>query len=302
MDRLDTMRAFVAVAGQGGFAAAARRLRMSPSAVTRGVAQLEEDLGLILFHRTTRSVKLTERGAIHLESCRQILEDLDQAERRVRGEDARPRGLLTIAAPILFGRLHILPIVNQLLADHPELNVRLSLSDRNVQLAEDGIDVAIRIGDLADSSLIAVRLGEVTRVLVASPAYLRARGVPQTLADLEGHDLITFEGIGQASDWRPGDRAPRLEPRLSVNSADAALAAAEAGLGITRTLSYQVKAGVEAGRLVPILQAFAPPALPVSALHPARRIASANVTAFLQAARAGFRANPLTPVEAWSRA
>jgi len=296
MDRLDAMRAFIAVAGQGSFAEAARRLRLSPSAVTRGVAQLEDELGVLLFHRTTRSVTLTERGTIHLESCRRILDDLDQAERRVRGEDARPRGLLTVAAPILFGRLHILPIVNRLLAEHPELNIRLSLSDRNVQLAEEGVDIAVRIGELADSSLIAVKLGEVTRVLVASPAYLRARGEPRTLADLEGHDLITFEGIGSASDWRPGDRGARLEPRLSVNSADAALAAAEAGLGITRALSYQVKAGVEAGRLISLLPDLPPPALPVSALHPAHRVASANVAAFTKAARAAFRAAPLTPI------
>lgn len=298
MDRLDTMRAFVAVAGQGSFAEAARRLRLSPSAVTRAVAQLEAQLGVTLFHRTTRSVKLTERGTIHLESCRAILDDLDQAERRVRGEDARPRGLLTIAAPILFGRLHILPIVNRLLRDQPDLNVRLNLSDRNVQLAEEGVDVAVRIGELIDSSLIAVRLGEVTRTLVASPAYLAARGVPQTPGDLQHHDLITFEGIGAASDWRPGDHAARLEPRLSVNSGDAALAAAEAGLGVTRALSYQVRQGIEAGRLVPVLEAFTPPAIPVSALYPARRVGSANVAAFMKAARAAFRARPLPPVGA----
>ncbi|WP_304168380.1 LysR substrate-binding domain-containing protein [Phenylobacterium aquaticum] len=299
MDRLDALRAFVAVATQQSFVEAARRLRLSPSAVTRGVAQLEDSLGLMLFHRTTRSVTLTERGRIYLEDCRQILDELDQADRRVRGEDAQPRGELAVAAPILFGRLHILPIVNGLLAEHRDLSVRLSLSDRNVQLAEEGIDVAIRIGELADSSLIALRLGEVTRVLVASPAYLAARGRPAAPAELADHDLITFEGIGPASDWRPG--AGRQEPRLSVNSADAALAAAEAGLGITRALSYQVKAGVEAGRLVPVLQAFAPPPIPVSALHPARRVASANVAAFMSAARARFRAHPLTPVEAWMK-
>lgn len=298
MDRLDAIRVFVAVATSGSFAAAARQLRLSPSVATRAIAQLEDRLGLTLLTRTTRSLRLTERGAIYLESCRRLLEDDEDAERRARGEDAAPRGALTIAAPIVFGRLHVLPIVEQLLARHAGLAIRLSLSDRTVALVEEGIDVAVRIGALADSSAIALRLGAVDRVVVASPEYVRARGAPATPAALATHDLIAFESIDATDEWRFGaDASPvRIAPRLIVNSADVAIAAAEAGVGVARALSYQVAASLAAGRLEPLLRAFAPPPQPVSALYPARRIASANVAAFVDAARAHFGANPVAPL------
>jgi len=301
MDRFDAMRVFVAVATRGSFAEAARSLRLSPSAVTRAVAGLEDELGLSLLTRTTRSLRLTERGAIFLESCRRILDDLDDAERRVRGEDAEPRGEMTIAAPVVFGRLHVTPIVDGLLRAYPALKVRLLLSDRNVHLVEEGVDVAVRIGALADSSLVTTTLGAVSRVLVASPAYLERRGVPASPADLLAHDLIAFEGLSATDEWSFAtlDRPLRIEPRLSINSVDAALAAAEAGLGITRALSYQAEAPVRDGRLALVLQAFAPAPLPVSAVHPARRIGSANVAAFTKASREHFRRSPLAPVEAW---
>jgi DNA-binding transcriptional LysR family regulator len=265
------------------------------------VAWLEDELGLSLLTRTTRSLRLTERGATFLESCRQILDDLDDAERRVRGEDAEPRGEMTVAAPVVFGRLHVMPIVDGLLRAHPALKVRLLLSDRNVHLVEEGADVAIRIGALADSSLVATTLGAVSRVLVASPAYLTRRGVPASPADLAGHDLIAFDGLGSVDEWSFAtlDRPLRIEPRLSINSLDAALAGAEAGLGITRALSYQVEAAVREGRLALVLQAFATTPLPVSAVYPARRIGSANVAAFNKAVREHFRGNPLAPVETW---
>jgi DNA-binding transcriptional LysR family regulator len=296
MDHLDAMKAFVAVATLGSFAEAARRLRISPSAVTRSVAQLEDRLGLTLFNRTTRSVRLTERGQIYLESSRRILEDLDAAERQARGEDAEPRGVLHVAAPIVFGRLHVLPMVRALLTDHPALTVRLTLSDRNVHLVDEGVHVALRIGDLADSSLTAVKLGAVSRVLVASPAYLATQGSPSRPADLEDHALIAFEGLEATDEWRFSATGVRVAPRLAVNSADTAIAAAEAGLGITRALSYQVSAAVQAGRLVPLLQAFAPPAMPVSVVFPARRVSSANVAAFVTAARDHLRTHPLAPI------
>jgi DNA-binding transcriptional LysR family regulator len=159
MDRLDAMRIYVAVARLGSFAKAARQLRLSPSVVTRSIAQLEDQLGVTLLTRTTRAVRLTERGEIYLESCQQIMEDIDGAERRVRGENAEPRGDLKVAAPIAFGRLHVLPVVTRMLTDHRALSVRLTLSDRNALLVDEGVDVAVRIGDLADSSLIAIRLG-----------------------------------------------------------------------------------------------------------------------------------------------
>src|SRR5271170_2061886 len=301
MDRLETMRAFVTVAKLGSFAEAARKLRLSPSVVTRAIAQLEDQLDLSLLTRTTRSVRLTERGQTYLESCEQILADVDGADRRVRGENAEPRGSLTVAAPILFGRLHVLPVVNIVLREYRALAIRLNLSDRNIQLVEEGIDVAIRIGELADSSLIAVKLGEVSRVLVASPDYLKHRGIPASPGELARHDIIAFEGIGVTNEWRfiSGGGAIRVEPRLAVNSADAAIAAAEAGVGITRTLSYQARAAVLTGRLVPILQKYAPPASPVSAVYPARRIESGNVAVFVKTARDYFKSHPLAPVAEW---
>lgn len=301
MDRLETMRAFVAVATRGSFAEAARQLRLSPSVITRAVADLEDRLGIVLLNRTTRSVRLTERGQIFLESCREVLDGVEEAERRVRGEDAEPRGTLKVAAPILFGRLHVLPIITRVLMKHPALSLHLSLSDRNVHLTEEAVDVAVRVGDLADSSMMAVRLGSVSRVLVASPGYLKRRGVPQTPNDLPVHDIIAFESLDATNEWRfePAGRLVRVEPRLTVNSADAAIAAAEAGLGISRTLSYQVMDSVVAGRLVPILVSFTAETLPVSAIYPARRIASTNLAVFIKNAREYFADKPLVPVVEW---
>ena len=301
MDRLETMRAFVAVASLGSFAEAARQLRLSPSVVTRSVADLEDRLGLVLLNRTTRSVRLTERGETFLDSCRQVLEDIEGAERRVRGEDAEPRGSLKVAAPVLFGRLHVLPIVTRILTKHPGLAVHLTLSDRNVHLAEETVDVAVRVGDLADSSLMAIRLGSVSRVLVASPEYLERCGTPKAPCDLSAHDIIAFESLDVINEWRFGSagKLVRVEPRLTVNSADAAIAAAEAGLGISRTLSYQVMDSVLAGRLVPLLVSFTAEKLPVSAIYPARRIASTNLGAFIKNARDYFKENPLVPIEEW---
>lgn len=293
------MRVFTAVATLGSFAEAARRLRLSPSVVTRAIAQLEDRLQQTVLRRTTRSVKLTERGAAYLASCRQILDEVEVAERAVRGEDATPRGELTVAAPLVFGRLHALPVVHAVLAAHPGLSIRLLLSDRYAHLVDEGIDVAIRIGALADSSLRAVRVGAVSRTVVASPAYLRRRGTPDTPAALTAHDLIAFETTDSTHEWRFASSLVRIEPRLTVNSADAALAAAAAGLGITRALSYQIEAAARAGQLVPLLERHAPPALPVSVVHSPRRIPSRNVTIFVDAARAHFQAHPLVPVADW---
>ena len=299
MDRLDAMRTFVEVATLGSFAEAARRLRLSPSVVTRTVAVLEDRLGLSLITRTTRSMRLTEHGEVYLESCRRILEDVAAAEQRARGEGAEPRGEMSIAAPLVFGRLHVLPIACALLSRHRDLSVRLTLSDRLIHLVDEGVDVAVRIGDLADSSLIAVKLGQISRVLVASPAYLARRGAPGAPAGLAAHDIVAFEGVDATNEWRfgRGETAVRVAPRLCVNSADAVIAAAEAGVGITRALSYQVEASVGAGRLTPILQSFGPPPSPVSAVYPARRIASANVAAFVRAARAYFKTDALLPTD-----
>ncbi len=292
MDYLDSIRTFAAVAKAGSFAEAARKLRLSPSVVTRSIAQLEDHLGIAVLSRTTRSVRVTERGRIYLERCEQILEDVHRAERLARGEDAELRGELTIAAPVMFGRLHVLPIVTALLAAHRALAIRLVLSDRNAHLVDEGVDVAVRIGELADSAAIAVKLAAVTRVVVASSSYLAARGTPKTPADLATHDIIAFESIELTNEWRfRNDRAARVTPRLTVNSADAAIAAAASGLGITRALSYQVEATVRAGRLVALLASYAPPELPVHAIYSTRRAAAPGVAAFVAAARAHFEAN-----------
>lgn len=300
MDQLDAMRVFVAVAKLGSFTAAARRLRVSPSVATRAIAQLEDRLGQTVLERTTRSVRVTDRGARYLAQCERILDDVVNAEREVRGESAEPRGPLTVAAPVMFGRMHVLPIVSGLLAHHAALAIRLVLSDRYVHLIDDAVDVAVRIGALADSRLIAVKLGAVSRIAVASPAYLARRGTPRTPAELAGHDLIGYDELASGHDWRFADgEAVHVEPRLAVNSTDAAITAAEDGLGVARVLSYQVRAAVYAGRLVPILTTHTPPALPVHAIYPARRFASANVTAFVAAARARFTAEPVVAVDDW---
>lgn len=299
MDHLDSLRVFVSVATHGSFAEAARRLRLSPSVVTRSVADLEHRLGLTLLHRTTRSVRLTDRGEVYLESSRRILADVESSDAQVRGANAAPRGLLNITAPILFGRLHVLPIISKTLKQHAELTIRLTLSDRYVHLADEGVDLAIRIGPLADSSLMASKLGAVNRVLVASPAYLEARGLPRTPRDLIDHDIVAFENVDATNEWRfDADRKTvRVNPRLMVNSADAAIAAAEDGLGITRALSYQVRKGVLAGRLVILLAEQMPETLPVNAVFPARRLSSASLNAFLESARAHFKAHPLHPIQ-----
>ena len=302
MDYLDSIRTFAAVAKAGSFAEAERKLRLSPSVVTRSIAQLEAHLGISVLSRTTRAVRVTERGRIYLERCEQILEDVHGAERLARGEDSELRGELTVAAPVMFGRLHVLPIVSALLAAHRGLAVRFVLSDRNAHLVDDGVDVAVRVGALADSAAIAVKLAAVRRVVVASAAYLSARGTPNTPADLATHDIIAFDSIELTNEWRfRDDQAARVTPRLIINSADAAIAAAEAGLGITRVLSYQVQASVHAGRLVALLPTYAPPELPVNALYSARRATAPGVAAFVAAAKAHFDADPPNGAHALER-
>ena len=244
MDRLLALRTFAAVARLRSFAAAARQLRLSPTAASRAVALLEDDLGAPLLLRTTRSVSLTPEGAAYLDSCRVALEQLDEAARRIRGEDAEPRGRLVVAAPVVFGRMHVLPIITRLLRDHPQLAVQMQSADRIVALAEEGIDVALRIGELADSALHHVKLAEVRSVVVACPSYLAARGEPTEVPGLGGHDLIAFENFTPNSEWRFGANGRpsfRVEARLVTNDVETAINSAVAGLGITRVLSYQVR-------------------------------------------------------------
>ncbi len=291
MDRLQTLEMFVAVAGEGGFAAAARKLGSSPPAVTRGIAALEARLGTALFHRSTRAVALTDAGTAFLGEARRLLGELADAERAVRGAQAEPRGQLYLTAPVMFGRLHVLPVVDALLIEHDELSVRMMLIDRNVRIVEEGIDVAVRIGALADSTLKAARIATVRQMLVASPAYLARRGAPATIADLAAHDVIGVEGPRTTNEWQLASGRWRIErrPRLTVNTVDGAIAAAEAGQGIANLLSYQVAAAVDAGRLVALLPDEQPPALPVHLLFEPSRAALPSVRLFVDAMKARMR-------------
>jgi DNA-binding transcriptional LysR family regulator len=292
MDRLLTLEMFVAVASEGGFAAAARKIGSSPPAVTRGIAALEARLGTSLFHRSTRAVALTDEGAVFLGQARRILADLAGAERALRGGEAEPRGQLYLTAPVMFGRLHVLPVVGDLLARHDALAVRMMLIDRNVRIVEEGIDIALRIGPLADSSLKAVRIGAVRQMLVASPGYLARRGAPATIDALADHDLIISTGPRAAGEWNFAERRWRVEPRprLVVNTVDAAMAAAEAGIGIANLLSYQVMDGVDAGRLIALLNAEQPPPLPVHLVFEQSRAGLPAVRLMIEAMRRRMRA------------
>lgn len=234
---------------------------------------------------------MTPEGALYLERCRVALADLDDAALAVRGNAATPGGTLVVTAPVTFGRLHILPFATDLLRRFQDLAIELTLIDRVVRLVDEGIDVAVRIGDLSDSSLHALKVAEVRRVLVASPSYVKARGIPANIPALHDHALISFTEIDRAHEWRfgpAGKPAIRIEPRLTVNAADAAIAAAIDGLGIARVLSYQALDAITAGRLVTLLDDDAPPPIPVHLVYQANRRASVNVRAFIDAAREHF--------------
>ncbi len=262
---------------------------MSAAAASRGVAALEAELGVPLFRRTTRAVALTQEGATYLERARAALAELDAAALDLSGENAAPHGSLIISAPVVFGRMHILPVVNALLSAHRLLNAQLVLTDRVVRLVDEGIDVAVRIADLADSALYAVKLGEVRRVLVASPAYLARRGTPGRLTDLCDHCLVAFDTFAANDEWRFGlaeKAVVKVVPRLRVNSVDATIDALLGGLGIGRLLSYQVAEPIAAGRLVELLPDQAPLPVPINLVFQANRQRSANVRAFIEEAKA----------------
>ncbi|MFG6486563.1 LysR family transcriptional regulator [Roseateles sp. BYS78W] len=271
MDRLDAMTVFVAAVDEGSLSAAGRRLQMPLATVSRKLAELESHLGTRLVTRSTRQLALTEAGRDYLVAAREILERVDEAERGAAGVQAAPRGELIVAAPLVFGRLHVVPVVADYLARFADVNVRLMLSDRNANLLEEHIDVALRIGTLPDSGLVALRIGEIRRVTCASPAYLATRGTPAAPDELRGHCCVNFEGLGGTSSWSfpVGDTMQRVavRTRLSVTTADAAIRAAEAGAGVTRLLSYQVADALREGRLVRLLPEHEPAPVPVSLLY-----------------------------------
>src|SRR5512146_1422015 len=255
MDRLEAMSVFAAVVDGGSLSAAGRHLNVPLATVSRKLADLEAHLKTRLITRSTRKLVLTDAGRDYLEACRQILEQVDEAERAASGAYANVKGQLVVAAPIVFGRLHVVPVAAAFLEARPEVDIQLRLGDRNVNLIEEHVDLALRIGALPDSNLVATQVGTVRRVVCASPAYLKRFGQPQSLDDLAAHRCITFDGLEAANAWTFADvagrkRQVRVHSRMSVSTADAAIEAAIVGLGLTRVLSYQVAAALQDGRLV----------------------------------------------------
>ena len=285
MDRIDAMQAFVAVADLSGFAPAARKLGLSPSSVTRLVAALEDRLGARLLQRTTRSVTLTDIGARYLERIRRILADVEEAEGSAQDERTRPSGRLVVSAPIGFGRLHVSPVMSAYLQRFPEVSCELRLADRMINLVEDGVDLAVRIGHLADSSLVARHIGEMRRITVASKDYLKQNGEPKTPQAIASHQTIQFGAMIAQPDWRFVENGREIRvactPRFSTNSADAAIQYAEQGGGLTRVLAYQAAQALKAGRLKIVLAKFEQPALPIHIVYPTSRLLSAKVRTFI---------------------
>jgi len=293
LDRLTAITVFVAVADTGSLSAAARQLGMPLTTVSRHLAALEDQVGVRLVTRTTRRLALTEPGRVYLDSSRRILAEVEAAELRLGGENAEPQGELALTAPVLFGRLHVLPIVTEFLGAFPRVTARMLLLDRVVDLVEEGLDIGVRIGNLPDSSMRALRVGAIRHVACASPTYLAAFGTPATPKDLAGHACISFSALAQATQWSfagPKPRRVAISPRLVVNSADAAIEAAKAGLGITRVLSYQAAASLADGSLRLVLERFEPDAIPVHLLHREDHLPQAKVRAFLSVAAPRLRA------------
>ena len=286
VDRFDALQALVKVADLQGFAPAARALGVSPSGVTRLIAAMEAKLGVRLLQRTTRTVTLTDAGIRYLARARRILSELEEADGSVEAERTQPAGQLVIAAPLMFGRLHVAPLVCDYLALYPGVAAELTLADRMVNLVEEGIDVAVRLGHLADSSLIARKVGETRRVVVASPAYLKKHGTPQDPRDLKAHTTIRFSGLTAASDWRfrrnGKDEQMPITPRFITNSADAAIGLALRDGGLTCVLAYQVAEAVKAKALKVVLSDFGLPPLPIQLVYPTSRLLSAKVRAFVE--------------------
>ena len=291
MDRFESMSVFVAVAAAGSFSAASRQLRMPLPTVSRKVAEIESHLKAKLLVRSTRKLVLTETGQAYLEDCRRILEAVTEAERGASGQYNAPQGELTVTAPIVFGRLHVMPVVTEFLREYERVDVRLLLADRALNLIEDRVDLAVRIGSLPDSRLVASKVGQIRRVVCASPAYLKERGTPRTPQDLRQHDCVTFAGLTDAGSWsfRDGETV-HVHSRLSTSTAEAAIDATTAGIGLTCTLSYQIAEAVKAGRLQVVLRKFEPAPLPVSLIYVQESRIAAKLRAFIDYAAPRLRA------------
>lgn len=285
MDKLHLMTVFVAVAEEEGFAAAARRLAMSPPAVTRAIAALEARLGVKLLNRSTRYVRVTEAGQRYMDDARRIIAEVDAADEATAGINAEPRGHLTVTAPVLFGKMFVMPGIVDYLQRYPAMDVSAMFLDRVVNLLEEGVDVGIRIGELPDSSMKAIRVGQIRRVLCASPAYLAQAGQPQHPDQLRDHCMIAASSVTPMIEWRFSHQgqnmAFKFKPRLTVNSNDAAIEASLAGLGVSRLLSYQVDTLFNTGQLIRLLPEYETAPLPVHVVHRESRYASTKVRSFV---------------------
>lgn len=293
-DRLEAMSIFLAVVEAGSLSAAARRLNAPLATVSRKVSDLESHLKTELFNRSSHKLVLTEAGSSYVAACKRILADVLEAERTASGEYATPTGELTVTAPVGLGRIYLIPILAEFLKAYPKIDVHLVLNDRVMSLSEEQIDVALRMGALADSTLMVLRLGAIRRVFCASPGYLAARGTPRTPSDLVGHDCISYAALLSPDAWTfPGDRTNavvRVHSRLVVSNADAACEAARAGIGITAAFSYLIEEALGAGTLTTLLDEFTPQTWPVSLIYVAGRFLPIKLRAFLDFAAPRLRA------------
>ena len=286
MDRIDAMKVFVVALDEGSLAGAGRRLGRSPAAVSRAIAFLEAHVGAQLLHRTTRSIRLSEAGERYAAACRRVLAELDEADNVAGGERAAPRGTLTLSAPVISGEMVLRPILDAFLDAYPTVSARLMLVDRAVNLIDEGVDVALRIGELADSSMVATRIGEVRRVVVAAPRYLKQNPRIEEPGDLAKHQIITMAHLPNSWTFPPlaGSSVPRsvqVTPRLVTNSIRGAVASAAGGRGVALFFSYQVSEQVQNGELEIVLAGHEPATLPVHVITPQGRLSVPKVRAFL---------------------
>ena len=288
------MSTLLAAVEAGSLSAASRTLGMPLATVSRKVSELEAHLRTRLVNRTSRRLILTDAGRSYVVACKRILEEIDEAERAAAGEYSAPRGDLIITAPIVFGRLHVLPVVLEFLNAYSDIDIRLVLADRVVNLQEDHVDLAVRIGELPDSSLVATRVASISRVVCGSPVYFAERGMPKTPGDLSNHDCITFEGLMSPDVWifpsGKSNVSVAVHSRLVVNTAEAAIDAAAAGVGITRVLSYQVANAIRASTLVLALRKFEPLAVPISLVYAGQGLLPLKTRAFLDFAAPRLKA------------
>ncbi len=296
MDRFHVMKVFVAVAEERSFAAAARRLALSPPAVTRAVAELEQRLRVKLLTRTTRYVRVTDLGAQYLADARRLLDELEAIDDSVGGSYRALRGGLVVTAPVQFGRLYVIPGVVDYLRRYPETSVHALLVDRVVNLVEEGVDAGVRIGELPDSSINAALAGKVRRVICAAPAYLKKHGTPKRPEDLKRHTLIAASSVSTTSEWRFAEGRKsigvKLQPRLTVTTNDAAIEAATLGFGLTRLLSYQVASTVSVGKLEIVLSRYEPEPLPIHLVYREGRQTSARIRSFVDLMVERLRSDP----------